>query len=193
MYMVERSLDTIIGYAATGEKSMKMRSDEARWKFANDVLLESVESELRKCAAVRRLGGPALSPHGFRKIRARARANDPSLKLDANDPDRQWKEYLPDVRVVCFCERCPKCSNCEEDSIRRIGYTLWGKQRFQCQKCKKSWSEKPVSSRKSGPFCGKRIRKKVAELRREGNSIRKIAAAINTSRYAVAKALSINR
>jgi len=193
MYMVERSLDTIIGYAATRKKSMKMRSDAARWKIANDVLLEPVENELGKCAAVRRLGGPALNRHGFSRIRARSRAEDLSKRLDPDDPDRRWKGYCPDVRAVCFCERCPHCLNCERDSIRPNGHTPSGKQRFRCQKCKKSWNEKPVSSRKSGPICGKRMQIKVTKLRREGNSIRKIAAALNTTRYTVAKALSFHR
>jgi transposase-like protein len=110
-------------------------------------VLNAVEAKRKAPAAVRAIGGPALSSNGFQMIRARARhtgrRHSISLTHVLEDPDRKAMFYCPTVRQVCPVEACPACKSFGR-SVKRNGRTKGGTPRWRCKKCGKSWVERSI-------------------------------------------------
>ncbi len=67
-----KSIAKALSYANAKEKRDQMWEERDRWRILDRFVIQPVERETGRRAVMRWMGGPALSPHGFRKIRAEA-------------------------------------------------------------------------------------------------------------------------
>lgn len=165
--------------------------DDAQRLKLHHCVLGPVERARKAPAAPRFVGGRALSRHGFRMMRAKARflRFKPKMTLShaAENPDRKAERYCPTVQQVCPIEACPHCQ-AFGNRIKRNGSTRAGKKRWRCNKCGKSWIERPILDASNRASEMKREDAMIRRWRRKLGSIAAVSRILHFSKARVRKA-----
>ncbi len=155
-------------------------------------VFQAVERHRQLPSAPRFLGGRALSGHGFRRLRARARI-EPQIEergifAMTRDPDFKHHLYCPSVRCVCPVDSCPECCAFGK-KIKHHGRTAAGTPRWKCKRCSTTWCPTAVFAAEKSLSHERFLDRHIRNARKNGDTIQQIAASEGISKSRVQQAL----